>query len=72
MCSSDLIYPKLEDLEEELRRTWGETVAMVRRLPKAFVKSKRTYYRVGEVLLNSALHSQKHFEQIKQALEAAG
>lgn len=66
------IYPKLEDLEEELRRTWGETVAMVRRLPKAFVKSKRTYYRVGEVLLNSALHSQKHFEQIKQALEAAG
>ncbi|HLV44216.1 MAG TPA: hypothetical protein VKY39_04630, partial [Aggregatilineales bacterium] len=64
--------PRLEDLQEELRRTWGETVAMVRRLPDAFVRSKRSYYRVGEVLLNSALHSQKHFEQIKQALEAVG
>lgn len=66
------IYSTLDELREELRRTWGETVAMVRRLPDGFVKTRRSYNRVGEVLLQSALHPQKHFEQVRQALEAAG
>lgn len=62
------VYPALDDLRGELQRSHAETVRMLAELPAEFVARKGSYVRMGQGMLQGALHPQSHYEQIKAAL----
>lgn len=65
-----VVYPTLNDLRAELRRSHRETVELLARLPEEFVKRKSTYWRIGQVVLQ-AMHPRLHCTQIRKAIETA-
>jgi hypothetical protein len=62
------VRPTLADVRAELKRLQAETVALIRALPEDFVSRKSTYTRMGQGLLQGALHPHLHFDQIREAL----
>lgn len=64
-------HPTLEDMRGLLRRTYAETVAQVAGMAREFEDKPSTYYRMGQALLQGALHQQGHYAQIRTAFEAA-
>ena len=65
-------YPTLDALRAELRRIRAELIALVANLPEAFAKRKGSYLRMGEILLQTYLHTRAHYEQMRKAIESAG
>jgi len=66
-------FPQLAGLAAELKRNQAETVAMVYDLPEEFVQRRRSYWRVGYVLLQMPVaHLPEHLAQLRDTLEKAG
>jgi uncharacterized protein YndB with AHSA1/START domain len=64
-------YP-LEELLSELRRSEQVTVASLIALPDDFVADKRQFLGLSNSIQFIAQHTRDHFDQIKEAIEAAG
>nr|MBN1229338.1 SRPBCC domain-containing protein [Anaerolineae bacterium] len=65
------IYPSIPDLFDELNRLWKEITAITARLPESFVANRSSYVKVATALLQTGYHPRMHFDQIKNAAEAA-
>jgi hypothetical protein len=65
-------FPLLSSLTAELKRNQSETVAMASELPEAFVQRRRSYWRVGYLLMQLAtMHLPNHLAQMQATLEHA-
>jgi hypothetical protein len=59
------------ELAQELKHNQAETVAMLAALPDSFVAHKGTYWRMAYGLLQPLDHTRAHFQQMREALQAA-
>jgi uncharacterized protein YndB with AHSA1/START domain len=63
-------FPLLAGLVAELKRNQAETVTMAYDLPEEFVRRRRSFWRVGYVLLHVASsHLPNHLAQVRAILE---
>ena len=63
--------PTLGDLRAELRRWNAELLAIIEALPEKFVNRKSSYVRIGQTLIQLVPHAEGHYNQIREAIEAA-
>jgi hypothetical protein len=65
------VYPTLNDLLEELKRSSAETVELFARIPDKFISRKGTYWRFAYGAVEEPHHFHSHIGQMRDALEAA-
>jgi uncharacterized protein YndB with AHSA1/START domain len=65
------VYPTLNDLLEELKRSSAETVELFARIPDKFISRKGTYWRFAYGAVEEPHHFHSHIDQMRDALEAA-
>jgi uncharacterized protein YndB with AHSA1/START domain len=65
------VYPTLNDLIAEWKRSNKETVEMIARLPDEFLARKGSYWRLAYNCLQSPFHFHSHLDQMRAAVEAA-
>jgi uncharacterized protein YndB with AHSA1/START domain len=64
-------YPTIAEILEENRRGQVTKLAMIEMLPPDFVARKASYWRLAYGLLQGGLHDRQHFDQIREAIQAA-
>ncbi len=64
-------YPTIAEILEEYRRSQAAKLALVEMLPPDFVARKGSYWRLANNLLQGGLHERPHFEQMREAIQAA-
>lgn len=64
------MYPTLDDLRSELRRSIQQVINVVAVVPDTFVERRGSYQRMGMNLLYSGFHPRSHFDQIREALNS--
>ncbi len=65
------VYPSLNDLLAEFRRSLKETVASIAFLDYDFTRRKASYWRLGSHLLDQPKHIHDHIQQIEDNVHAA-
>jgi uncharacterized protein YndB with AHSA1/START domain len=61
-------YPSMRDLLEELRRSRGITVSLLRNLPEDVAARPRSYAQIGFLVLENTAHDSEHLGQIRDAI----
>ncbi|MEQ8675157.1 MAG: SRPBCC domain-containing protein [Aggregatilineales bacterium] len=65
------IYGGKDSLLAEMRRSQGETIALIRALPASTEQTKNIFNAIGTTLVGMPNHNRQHFAQMKNAIEAA-
>lgn len=58
-------------LQDEMRRSWAETIAILRAVPEEFRARKGNLWWATFELHQSPVHTRQHYTQIRNAIEAA-
>lgn len=64
-------YQTNQALQAELRRSWAETVAVVRHFPAKLQERKSNLWWATFEFSGEPIHTRNHFTQIREAIEAA-
>jgi uncharacterized protein YndB with AHSA1/START domain len=64
-------FTTVDELAATLKHLEAGSVEMVKSIPDALLANKGSYLRAGQILLNLAPHTRLHFQQMKEAVEAA-
>ena len=64
-------YPTLQELLEEYKHSFAETIALFGNLPEEFEQRKGSYWRTAYNALQAPYHFNIHIEQIRTSIEAA-
>jgi uncharacterized protein YndB with AHSA1/START domain len=74
-CRNDAllaVYSGVPALNQELKRSHQETIALLANLPDAFLKRKNSFWRVAYVFADDSVsHEEMHMEQMQAAVNAA-
>jgi uncharacterized protein YndB with AHSA1/START domain len=65
------VYPTLNDLVEEYKRSSAESVELFARIPDEFIARKGTYWRLVYGAVEDPHHFHSHIGQMRAALDAA-
>ncbi len=65
------MYPTVQALLDELKRSEAETLALLAALPPEYIARKRNYWRVCMTFFLGPTHVQTHYQQIRAAIAAA-
>jgi len=64
-------YPSLPELSAAYKRSANETASLLERLPKEFRENKGSFWRIAYNAFEGDYHFFSHFDQMKEAIEAA-
>jgi uncharacterized protein YndB with AHSA1/START domain len=65
------VYPTLQELLGEYKRSYAETIALFANLPDEFEQRKGSYWRMAFGALQAPYHFNTHIEQMRASIEAA-